>query len=71
MTAAPGSIKKIVPIPFSHPRSKSSGEVSSFTAELHELIKSEVEKVVKNQLDEDWQPETTAPVSQEQFGTGI
>jgi NitT/TauT family transport system ATP-binding protein len=71
MTAAPGSIKKIVPIPFAHPRSKSSADVSMFTAELHELIKSEVEKVAKDQLDADWVPEAAAARPDEQFGTGI
>lgn len=57
MTAAPGCIKKLVTVPFSHPRSKSSTEVSAFTAQLHELIKSEVDKVAARELDPDWEPE--------------
>lgn len=57
MTAAPGSIKKIVPVPFNHPRSKSSAEVGAFTAQLHELIKAEVDKVAARELDPDWEPE--------------
>ncbi len=64
MTAAPGSIKKIITVPFSHPRSKSSTEVSAFTAQLHELIKAEVDKVAARELDPDWQPEA-APVTGE------
>lgn len=57
MTAQPGSIKKIVTVPFSHPRSKSSTEVSAFTAQLHDLIKSEVDKVAARELDPTWEPE--------------
>ncbi len=59
MTAAPGSIKKIVSVPFPHPRSKSSTEISGFTAQLHELIKSEVDKVAARELDPDWEPEAS------------
>lgn len=72
MTAAPGSIKKIITVPFSHPRSKSSTEVSAFTAQLHDLIKAEVDKVAARELDPDWQPEVT-PVAGEvnDFASGI
>jgi len=60
MTAQPGSIKKIVSVPFSHPRSKGSTEVSAFTAQLHDLIRSEVDKVAKRELDPTWEPEAPA-----------
>jgi len=71
MTAAPGSIKKIVSVPFAHPRSKSSTEVSTFTAQLHDLIKSEVDKVAKRELDPDWQPETSLEADVNEFASGI
>jgi len=71
MTAAPGSIKKIVTVPFSHPRSKSSTEVSSFTAQLHDLIKLEVDKVAKRELDPEWQPEEAPDSDMNEFASGI
>lgn len=71
MTAAPGSIKKIVTVPFSHPRSKSSTEVSAFTAQLHDLIKSEVDKVAARELDADWEPEVAEPKDVNDFAGGI
>lgn len=60
MTAQPGSIKQIVNVPFSHPRSKASTEVSAFTAQLHDLIRSEVDKVAARELDPTWEPEAPA-----------
>jgi NitT/TauT family transport system ATP-binding protein len=71
MTAAPGSIKKIVTVPFSHPRSKSSTEVSAFTAQLHELIKSEVDKVAARELDADWEPEAPVTTDLNDYAGGI
>ncbi len=72
MTAAPGSIKKIVTVPFPHPRSKSSTEVSAFTAQLHELIKSEVDKVAARELDPDWEPEaSTVAADVSEYAGGI
>lgn len=56
MTAAPGSIKRIVKVPFDHPRAKSSQELSAFTAGLHEEIKQEVDRVAMMELDADWNP---------------
>jgi len=57
MTAPPGSIKRIVKIPFSHPRLKTSNELSAFINELHQDIKTEVDIVAARELDPDWQPE--------------
>ncbi|MBX7245748.1 MAG: ABC transporter ATP-binding protein [Candidatus Sumerlaeaceae bacterium] len=54
MTAPPGSIKRIVPVPFAHPRAKSSSDLSYFTAQLHNQIKEEVDKVAARELDADW-----------------
>lgn len=71
MTAAPGSIKKMVSVPFSHPRSKSSADVSTFTAQLHELIRSEVDKVARRELDPDWQPEEPHDVNVNDYASGI
>lgn len=72
MTAAPGSVKKIVNVPFAHPRSKSSAEVSTFTAQLHELIKAEVDKVAARELDADWEPEAgPQPADVSDYAGGI
>lgn len=71
MTAAPGSIKKIITVPFPHPRSKSSADISAFTAQLHELIKAEVDKVAKRELDPDWEPELTPGTEPETYASGI
>lgn len=71
MTAAPGSIKKVVTVPFSHPRSKLSTEVSTFTAQLHDLIKSEVDKVAARELDADWEPEVAEPKDVNDYAGGI
>lgn len=71
MTAAPGSIKRVISVPFSHPRSKSSTEVSAFTAQLHELIKSEVDKVAKRELDPDWVPEEVPSTDVNDYAGGI
>lgn len=72
MTAAPGSIKKIVDVPFPHPRSKSSTEVSTFTAQLHDLIKAEVDKVAARELDSDWEPDLPKPTSEgDNYAAGI
>lgn len=71
MTAAPGSIKKTVKVPFAHPRSKSSADVSAFTAQLHDLIKSEVDKVAKRELDPDWEPELTPAEDPDIYASGI
>lgn len=57
MTAPPGQVKSIVRVPFAHPRAKSSAELGSFTASLHEEIKSEVDKVAARELDPDWEPD--------------
>jgi NitT/TauT family transport system ATP-binding protein len=56
MTAAPGSVKKLVRVPFPHPRDKSSPDLASFTALLHRQIKEEVDKVAARELDPDWSP---------------
>ena len=71
MTAAPGSIKKIVKVPFAHPRSKSSAEMGAFTAQLHDLIKSEVDKVAKRELDPDWEPDLTPAEEPDIYASGI
>jgi NitT/TauT family transport system ATP-binding protein len=70
MTAPPGQVKKLVRVPFSHPRDKSSADLSSFTAALHLEIKSEVEKVAARELDPDWQPEIEVHAPTE-IGFGI
>ncbi len=57
MTAAPGSVKRIVRVPFPHPRQKSSADLGTFTAALHTLIKEEVDKVAARELDPDWNPD--------------
>jgi hypothetical protein len=57
MTAPPGAIKRIVRVPFAHPRDKTSNELSAFINELHLEIKTEVDIVAKRELDPDWQPE--------------
>ncbi|MCC6546010.1 ABC transporter ATP-binding protein [Candidatus Sumerlaeota bacterium] len=59
MTGQPGGIKRIVDVPFPHPRAKSSTELSRFTAELHQEIKEEVDRVAMQELDEDWNPLTS------------
>lgn len=56
MTAAPGNVKGIIRVPFPHPRAKSSPELSIFTANLHEEIKEEVNRVAMQELDPDWNP---------------
>jgi NitT/TauT family transport system ATP-binding protein len=74
MTAAPGTVKKVVKIPFAHPRVKSSPELGYYTAQLHNLIKSEVDKVAARELDADWQPELAAQTPEaavEDLGSGI
>lgn len=55
MTAAPGRVKKIVRVPFPHPRAKSSTDLGAFTALLHDEIKQEVDKVAARELDPDWE----------------
>ncbi|MBI1289912.1 ATP-binding cassette domain-containing protein [bacterium] len=57
MTAPPGSIKRIVRVPFAHPRQKTSNELSAFINDLHQDIKTEVDIVAARELDPDWQPE--------------
>lgn len=69
MTAAPGSIKKIVRVPFSHPREKSSSDLASFIAQLHNEIKTEVDKVAARELDAGWHAE--GPVEAVDIGVGI
>lgn len=59
MTGPPGGIKRIVDVPFAHPRAKSSPELSTFTAELHQEIKDEVDRVAMQELDADWNPLTS------------
>jgi len=56
MTASPGRIKNIIQVPFAFPRSKSSSDLSNFTAHLHDQIKEEVDKVAARELDADWHP---------------
>lgn len=63
MTASPGSVKQIVRVPFAHPRSKSSADLSSFTAHLHDQIKQEVDKVAAHELDAGWQKDIGKPTS--------
>jgi hypothetical protein len=58
MTASPGRVKQVVRVPFAHPRSKSSADLSSFTAHLHDQIKQEVDKVAANELDADWKQDS-------------
>lgn len=60
MTAAPGSVKRLVRVPFAHPRQKSSADLGTFTAALHSEIKEEVDKVAARELDPDWTPEVAA-----------
>jgi NitT/TauT family transport system ATP-binding protein len=57
MTAPPGSVKRIVRIPFPHPRHKTSNELSAFINELHGDIKAEVDLVAAREMDPDWKPE--------------
>lgn len=57
MTAPPGAVKRVVRVPFAHPRAKSSGELSAFAAHLHDEIKTEVDKVAAHELDANWQKE--------------
>jgi NitT/TauT family transport system ATP-binding protein len=57
MTAPPGSIKRIVQIPFAHPRSKTSNDLAAFINDLHADIKVEVDLVAARELDPDWKPE--------------
>jgi len=71
MTSAPGSIKRIIKVPFGHPRTKSSAEVSGFTAQLHDLIKTEVDKVASRELDPDWNPELVPPGEENDYASGI
>ncbi|CAN5383974.1 ATP-binding cassette domain-containing protein [soil metagenome] len=73
MTAPPGSIKRIVRVPFSRPRVKNSTELTMFINELHDDIKSEVELVAARELDPDWQPEKAIRVEDGTvtYGEGI
>ena len=71
MTAQPGRVKKIVTVPFAHPRNKNSTELSTFTAQLHGLIKAEVDKVAARELDADWTPETEPAAPADDPGGGI
>jgi NitT/TauT family transport system ATP-binding protein len=61
MTAPPGNIKRIVRVPFAHPRQKSSADLGAFAATLHTQIKEEVDKVASRELDADWVPEIPVP----------
>jgi NitT/TauT family transport system ATP-binding protein len=62
MTASPGRIKRLVRVPFPHPRSKSSPELAEFIAALHDDIRDEVNRVAASDHDPDWQPlEVPAP----------
>lgn len=58
MTASPGRIKRLVRVPFPHPRHKSSEELAAFVASLHEDIKEEVSLVAAKEHDADWSPLT-------------
>ena len=72
MTTAPGRIKSIVRVPYPHPRAKDSEELSSFSAQLHSLIREEVNRVQALELDPDWKPEDQPrPDSVVNVGEGI
>jgi NitT/TauT family transport system ATP-binding protein len=71
MTAPPGTVKRTVRVPFAHPRVKSSTELSAFTADLHDEIKAEVDKVAARELDVTWQPELGAPTPVIDIASGI
>jgi len=57
MTASPGRIKSIVEVPFPHPRHKDAPELAAFSARLHGLIRDEVVRVARRELDPEWEPE--------------
>ncbi|MCX7963379.1 MAG: ABC transporter ATP-binding protein [Candidatus Sumerlaea chitinivorans] len=57
MTAPPGSIKRLVRVPFARPRVSSSADLRVFAGQLHTSIREEVEKVAAREFDEDWTPE--------------
>ncbi|MCX7017477.1 MAG: ABC transporter ATP-binding protein [Candidatus Sumerlaeota bacterium] len=74
MTAAPGSIKNVVHVPFAHPRKKSSTELSAFSAILHDEIKQEVDKVAAKELGREWLADNKPPIPGEtsaDVGAGI
>jgi NitT/TauT family transport system ATP-binding protein len=71
MTAPPGAIKRVVRVPFAHPRAKSSGELSAFAAHLHNDIKAEVDKVAARELDASWQHELDWPRPGVDIASGI
>lgn len=71
MTAPPGTIKRVVNVPFAHPREKSSADVSTFAAWLHNEIKEEVDKVAARELDRDWRPEQPSPSKTADIAEGI
>ena len=71
MTAAPGSVKRLVRVPFAHPRAKSSADLGTFTAALHVQIKEEVDKVAARELDPDWSPELAASKPANDIASGI
>ena len=71
MTAAPGSVKKLVRVPFPHPRDKSSADLASFTAQLHRQIKEEVDKVAARELDPDWSPLVVSKKPRVDIASGI
>ncbi len=61
MTAPPGDIKKIVRVPFTHPRNRMSAEIATFTASLRADIKAEVDKVAARELDPHWTSDMEVP----------
>lgn len=71
MTAPPGSIKKIVRVPFAHPRSRTSAEIATFTASLRADIKAEVDKVAARELDPDWTPDLEPASAEPDYASGI
>lgn len=60
MTAAPGAIKRLVKVPFAHPRDRTSADLAGYVAQLHEDIREEVEKVAAREFDPEWRQDLQA-----------
>ncbi len=70
MTAAPGSIKKIARVPYSHPREKNSTEITDAIRALHDDIKEEVNRVAAREMDPEWTPEDSKKRERDSFTLG-
>jgi len=73
MAANPGRFKKVINVDIARPREIESLDLTYIVSKIMKELKEEVEKVVRNEYDNDWniQKDTILPVTDNILGIGL